>query len=225
MRIHPTRPSGIGAITWLIGLALIVAGALLSQYLFLTIPVAPELGPGTTRLEPARVLRDFTLTDHRGRPFTLAQLQGHWSLLFFGYTHCPDICPTTMSTLNAVAHKIAALPNPAPAPIATPQYVFVSIDPERDTPELLAKFVPYFNPDFIGVTGTADAIAALTKQLSVLYLKMDSPNPQGYLMDHSAALFLIDPRGRLHALMSPPFDTGAMARDFQKLSAYYEATQ
>ena len=96
--------------------------------------------------------------------------------MFFGYTHCPDICPTTLTTLNAVARTIAALPNTPP----TPQYVFVSIDPERDTPELLAKFVPYFNPDFIGVTGTPNAIDALTKQLSVLYLKVDAPDSAGY---------------------------------------------
>ena len=224
MHTHSTRHAGNSLALWLAGLALIIAGALLSQYLFFSTPPAPTLSQGTTRLEPARVLQDFTLTDHQGRPFTLAQMQGHWTFLFFGYTHCPDICPTTLTTLNAVARKIAALPNPSPA-APTPQYVFVSIDPERDTPELLAKFVPYFNPDFIGATGTADAIAALTKQLSVLYLKVESQDPQGYLMDHSAALLLIDPQGRLHALMSPPFDTGDMAQDFQKLTAYYEATQ
>lgn len=213
----PLRRLGLG----LLGLALIVAGALLAQRVFYSPPPVPELSPSTTRLEPPRALRDFAALDHRSRAFTLAQLRDHWTFMFFGYTHCPDICPTTMSTLNALARKIAAAPNMAP----TPQYVFVSIDPERDTPEQLAKFVPYFNPDFIGVTGTAAAIDALTKQLSVLYLKVDTQSPGGYLMDHSAALLLIDPRGRLHALMSPPFDTTLMAQDFQKLTHYFEATQ
>jgi protein SCO1/2 len=221
MPTQPIRHFGKSAPVWLIGLTALIAGALLAQYLFYNTPAAPTLSPSTTRLEPARVLNDFALIDHRQNPFDLARLKGRWTFMFFGYTHCPDICPTTLTTLNAVARKIAALPNTP----ATPQYVFVSIDPERDTPELLAKFVPYFNPDFIGVTGTPSAIDALTKQLSVLYLKVDVPDSEGYLMDHSAALLLIDPQGRLHALMSPPFETTLMADDFLKLTQYYEATQ
>lgn len=221
MRTYPTRQSGASAPQWLIGLAALIAGVLLAQYLFNNAPAAPSLSPSTTHLQPARVLRDFALIDHRQSPFALAQLQGQWTFMFFGYTHCPDICPTTLTTMNAVARKIAALPD-TPTP---PQFVFVSIDPERDTPELLAKFVPYFNPDFIGVTGTPSAVDALTKQLSVLYLKIETPDSAGYLMDHSAALLLIDPQGRLHALMSPPFDTTLMAEDFLKLTQYYEASQ
>ncbi|MBI5460816.1 MAG: SCO family protein [Gammaproteobacteria bacterium] len=226
MRTYPTRYSGKGLPLWLLilGAGLIVAGVMLSQRGFFKPPPAPELSPGTTRLVPPRVLQDFAVLDHQGRAFTLAQLRDRWTFMFFGYTHCPDICPTTLSTLNAVARKIAALPNTPPLASA-PQYVFVSIDPERDTPEQLAKFVPYFNPDFIGVTGTTAAIDALTRQLSVIYLKVASDRPDGYLMDHSAALLLIDPQGRLHALMSPPFDTNLMAQDFQKLTQYYEATQ
>ncbi len=221
MHSQPARHFGTGAPVWLIGLTALVAGALLAQSLFYTTPAEPTMSSSTTRLEPARVLKAFSLIDHRQTPFGLTQLKGRWTFMFFGYTHCPDICPTTLTTLNAVARKIAALPNTPP----TPQYVFVSIDPERDTPELLAKFVPYFNPDFIGVTGTPDAVDALTKQLSVLYLKVDVADSEGYLMDHSAALLLIDPAGRLHALMSPPFETTQMADDFQKLTQYYEAMQ
>lgn len=199
-----------------------VAGALLAQYLFYSKPAPPSLSSSTTQLEPARVLQDFALVDQQQRLFTLAQLQGRWTFMFFGYTHCPDICPTTLTTLNSVTRNIAALPKPP----VVPQVAFVSIDPERDTPELLAKYVPYFNPDFLGVTGTAAAIANLSQQLSVAYLKVETPSdPQNYLMDHSAAVLLIDPQGRLHALMSPPFDTMQMAQDFQKLSDYYEATQ
>lgn len=222
MPTHSTHQSGTSTAPWLLGLVALIAGALVSQYLFNSAPPPPSLSSSTTQLQPPRVLRDFALVDHQQRPFTLAQLQGRWTFMFFGYTHCPDICPTTLTTLSAVARNIAALPNPP----TTPQFAFVSIDPERDTPELLAKYVPYFNPDFIGVTGSSDAIAAITKQLSVLYLKIDAPaDVQNYLMDHSAALLLIDPQGRLHALMSPPFDTAQMAQDFQKLSHHYEATE
>jgi protein SCO1 len=221
MRALPTRYSGKSLPVWLIGLAAVIAGALLAQYLLNTPPPAPTLSASTTRLEPARVVKDFALIDHQQHPFTLARLRGHWTFMFFGYTHCPDICPTTLTSLNALARRIAGQSSTTSAP----QYVFVSIDPERDTPELLAKFVPYFNPDFIGVTGTTAAIDALTKQLSVLYLKMASQSAGGYLMDHSASVLLIDPQGRLHALMSPPFEIANMADDFQKLTQYYEATQ
>ncbi len=222
MHTHHTRNSGFSLPALLIGLLSLVAGAWLAQSLLNRAPPAPEL-TSATRLEPARVIQDFALIDHRQQPFTLAQLQGRWTFMFFGYTHCPDICPTTLTTLSAVARKIAALPN-APA---APQYAFVSIDPERDTVDVLAKYVPYFNPDFIGVTGAADAIEALTKQLSVLYLKMDAQagSESGYLMDHSAAILLLDPQGRLHALMSPPFDPAQMATDYQKITQYYEALQ
>lgn len=221
MHIRPKLPDqGKGLILWLVAVAALVGGILLAN-LLLHPPAPPELSQGTTRLEPPRSLRAFELTDHKGAAFNLDRLHGRWSFLFFGYTHCPDICPTTLSTLNAVARDIAALPSSPP----TPQYVFISIDPERDTPEQLAKFVPYFNPSFIGATGTKSAIDALTNQLSVVYLKVETDNPGSYMMDHSAALLLIDPRGRLHALMSPPFDPIGMAQDFQKLTQYYEATQ
>lgn len=220
MHIRPKSPDqGKGLILWLVAVAALLGGILLANRL-LSPAAPPELSAGTTRLDPPRVLQTFELTDHTNTPFDLDRLRGHWSFLFFGYTHCPDICPTTLTTLNAVARKIAASPE-----VPTPQYIFVSIDPERDTPEQLAKFVPYFNPSFLGVTGTKSAIDALTKQLSVVYIKVESERPDGYLMDHSAALLLIDPLGRLHALMSPPFDPAAMAQDFQKLTRYYEDSQ
>lgn len=211
---------GKGLPLWLVAIVALIGGILAANQL-LQPPAAPVLSQSTTRLVPARVLQSFELIDHTGAAFNLERLRGHWSFLFFGYTHCPDICPTTLNTLNALARTIDTLPEPMP----TPQFVFVSIDPERDTPELLAKFVPYFNPAFIGVTGTPSSIDALTKQLSVVYLKIESDRPDSYLMDHSAALLLIDPKGNLHALMSPPFDTALMAQDFQKLTQYYEATR
>lgn len=204
----------------LVGLAALIGGVFLANML-LQPPAPPALSQGTTHLQPPRALSDFSLIDHTGTAFTLERLRGQWTFMFFGYTHCPDICPTTMSTLNAVARAIEGSPERA----SVPQYVFVSIDPERDTPEQLAKFVPYFNPSFIGVTGAPADINALTRQLSVLYLKVEPDRPDGYLMDHSAAILLLDPEGRFHALMSPPFDTAGMAQDFQKLADYYETTR
>lgn len=219
MRTLPRRQHGRTLPLILVGLAALIGGALLANTL-LRPPPPPTLSQGTTQLQPPRGLSDFALTDHTGAAFTLDRLRDRWTFMFFGYTHCPDICPTTMSTLNAVAKQIEGAGS-----AVVPQYVFVSIDPERDTPEQLARFVPYFNPDFLGVTGDPAAINALTRQLSVLYLKVEPDRPDGYLMDHSAAILLLDPEGRFHALMSPPFDPAGMAQDFQKLADHYEATR
>lgn len=220
MRTLPTTQSGNTLILWLAGAVALIAGVALASFL-LRPPAPPQLSPGVTRLEPPRALGEFALTDHRGAVFNPERLRGQWTYMFFGYTHCPDICPTTLTSLNAAARAIAALPDAPPVP----QYVFVSIDPERDTPEQLSKFVPYFNRDFLGVTGTSDAIAEFTRQLSVMYLKVNGERGDGYLMDHSAAILLLDPQGRFHALFSPPFDPRAMAEDYLHLTAYYEAIQ
>lgn len=220
MRKPLSAPFGTTLVLWLAGVVALLAGIAAASVL-LRPPAPPELSAGVTRLEPPRELGDFSLTDHQGAAFTPERLRGRWTFIFFGYTHCPDICPTTLTTLNAAARAITALPAPPPAP----DYVFVSIDPERDTPEQLAKFVPYFNRDFLGVTGAPAAIAAFTRQLSVMYLKVNSERGDGYLMDHSAAILLLDPQGRFHALFSPPFDARALAEDYLHLTQYYEATQ
>lgn len=208
---------------WLAGLTALLAGVVAAG-LLLRPPAPPPLSDGVTRLEPPRSLSAFTLTDQHGKPFDAQRLRDRWTFMFFGYTHCPDICPTTLTSLNAAARAIAALPD-VDASTPTPQYVFVSIDPERDTPERLAQFIPYFNREFIGVTGTAAALADFTRQLSVMYLKVEGDRPDGYLMDHSAAVLLLDPQGRFHALFSPPFEPRAMAQDYLHLTQYYEATQ
>lgn len=184
-------------------------------------PPLPVLSQHVTRLDAPRPLQAFELTDHHGAAFNLQRLQGRWTFLFFGYTHCPDVCPTTMTMLNSAKRRFAELQGPVP----NAQFAFVSIDPERDTVEQLAKFVPYFNAEFVGVTGTPPAIDAFAKQLSIMHLKVEPDRPQGYLMDHSAAVLLIDPQARLHALFSAPFDPSSIARDFQQLAMHYEALQ
>lgn len=197
-------------------------------------PPPPVLSQHVTPLPAPRPLQPFELVDHQGKAFNLERLRGTWTFLFFGYTHCPDVCPTTLATLNTATRKFAELQGRVPAS----QVVFVSIDPERDQVEDLAKFVPYFNANFVGVTGSIAAIDALTKQLNIMYLKVDpqrlgdDPGAQamseaagGYLVDHSAAVLLIDPQARFHALFSAPLEPQRLARDFQQLSLYYEALQ
>jgi protein SCO1 len=169
-----------------------------------------------TRFPVARDISAFELVDHRGEPFTNTTLLGVWSFLFFGYTHCPDVCPTTLSVLNSVAQQLGS-------DASDVRFIFISVDPERDTPEHLARFVSYFNGDFIGVTGKPEAIERLTRQLGVLYMRVASANnPGSYLMDHTAGVFLVDPDGKYHAVFMPPLAAEKIVADFGKIREGYQ---
>ncbi len=134
--------------------------------------------------------RDFQLTDHTGKPRTLADYRGKAVVLFFGYTQCPDVCPTTLSELAEAMKRLGPDANRV-------QVLFVTIDPERDTPALLAQYVPAFDPRFVGLYGDAEATARTAKEFKVLYQKQPGPTPSTYTMDHSAGTFIFDPQGRL----------------------------
>ena len=137
------------------------------------------------------------LVKHDGTAFTNADIKGNWTLVFFGYTHCPDICPMTMGILAQAKKK-------ADGPF--PDVVMVSVDPQRDTVELLNEYVKYFDPEFTGVTGDEKMIQALTIQTSVVYMKMEgaSGNENDYLVDHSSQILLINPQGQLAAFLMAP---------------------
>ncbi len=134
---------------------------------------------------------DFRLTDHNGKQRTLADFRGKAVVLFFGYTHCPDVCPTTLADL---AHVMRLLGKDADRV----QVLFVTVDPERDKPEMLAQYVPAFHPSFLALYGDAQATAQVAKAFDVTYQKQ--PTTSGYNMDHSAGTFLIDPAGRVRLL-------------------------
>ncbi len=172
----------------------------------------------TVLKEPLKVPA-FTLTDQHGGTFTTDSLRGHWTFLFFGYTYCPDVCPTT---LGALAHVTRLLEKEKIFP--PPKTVFVSVDPERDDKlEHLARYTSYFHPDFLGVTGSEQEILALAKPLGIYYRKDSTKSTAAdYLIDHSAAILLIDPDGRLRALTSPPHIADSIAIDFVKISKKYE---
>jgi len=129
--------------------------------------------------------RDFALTDHAGRPRTLADFRGKIVVLFFGYTQCPDVCPTTLSTLAEAMRRLGP-------DAARVQVLFVTIDPERDTAELLSHYVSAFNPSFLGLWGDADATARTAKEFKILYQKQPGRTPETYTMDHSAGSFVFD---------------------------------
>jgi protein SCO1/2 len=174
---------------------------------------AAELTTGTL-LTPSRTFADFSLIDQRGRNYASANLRGHWSLLFFGYTNCPDFCPATLTTLAAMNKRLAAA-----GMQSLPQVIFVSVDAKRDTPAQLAKYVPYFDPDFIGLTAADQpAIEAIAKKWGVGVIIR--PTADGnYTVDHSGAIFVLDPDGRLSAILTGPFTVDALQDDFRRIVA------
>ncbi|MHB8476947.1 MAG: SCO family protein [Steroidobacteraceae bacterium] len=172
---------------------------------------AVELTTGTY-LARARELPDFSLIDQQGRVFGSANLRGHWSLLFFGYTNCPDFCPTTLTTLAAVQKRLRA----AKAPVL-PQVIFVSVDAKRDTPAQLRKFVPYFDPEFIGLTAADQpSLEAVAKKLGVA-VAVAPASGGNYTVDHSGAIFVLTPDGRLSAILTGPFSVDALQSDFERI--------
>jgi protein SCO1 len=154
--------------------------------------------------------RDFALTDHTGKARTLADFRGKAVVLFFGYTQCPDVCPTTLSTLAETMRRLG----PEAARV---QVLFVTIDPERDTAELLSHYVTAFDPSFLGLAGDADATARVAKEFKVIYQKQPGRTPGSYTMDHSAGTFMFDPEGRLRLYAGHGQDAEAFAHDLALL--------
>jgi protein SCO1/2 len=179
-------------------------------------PASPQLVLATgTYLAPARAVPDFSLIDQRGAPFGSGNLGGHWSLMFFGYTSCPDFCPTTLMTLAAMERKLQA------EHAIRPQVVFISVDAARDTPQQLAKYMPYFDPNFIGVTAPDQpALEALARKLGVAVALVPSAGG-GYTVDHSGAIFVVDPAGKIAAILTGPFTAEALQADFERIVALH----
>ena len=167
-----------------------------------------------TYLAPARALPDFSLIDQSDHPFGPQRLKGRWSLVFFGYTNCPDFCPTTLTTLAALDKRL----RDAHAAVR-PQVVFVSVDAQRDTPAQLAKYVPYFDPEFVGVTAADQkTIEAFAAQIGVAVALTPKPDG-GYTVDHSAAIFVVNPEGKIRAVLTGPFSASALQTDLQRIAA------
>ena len=192
-----------------IGIVAGLVGALLARQLLQ--PAAPlALATGTV-IQPPRPLPDVALVDQHGAPFSVDRLQGRWHLMFFGFTHCGDICPTTLALLAATTKSLSDVPAEQ-----RPQVVFVSVDAKRDTPDVIAKYLGNFDASFIGITGTQADLDAFTGALGV---------PSGirmfdngsYAVDHSAAILATNPNGQLRALFSPPHTVATLATDVREL--------
>ena len=154
--------------------------------------------------------KELALTGHDGQPRTLADFRGKVIALFFGYVQCPDVCPTTLVTLAEVMKQLGP-------DASRVQVLFVTVDPERDTREILAEYLPAFNPSFLGLRGDADATARVAKEFRVFYQKRPGPEPGIYTMDHSAGTYLFDPQGRLRVYISYGQGADVILHDIREL--------
>ena len=170
---------------------------------------------GAPKLESSDVTgssfgHDFALRDPGGHTRTLADFRGKAVVVFFGYTQCPDVCPATLATLADAMKRLGADADRV-------QVLFVTVDPERDTPQLLARYVPAFDPRFLGLYGDADATARTAKEFKVIYQKVPGPTPGTYTMDHSAGSYVFDPNGRLRLFVSNGQGAEVFAHDLRAL--------
>ena len=153
---------------------------------------------------------DFALKDPDGRPRTLADFRGKAVVVFFGYTQCPDVCPATLATLAETMKRLGPDADRV-------QVLFVTVDPERDTPALLKQYVPAFDPRFLGLYGDADATARTAKEFRIIYQKVPGATPGSYTMDHSAGSYVFDPKGRLRLFVSNGQGADVFAHDLREL--------
>jgi protein SCO1/2 len=167
---------------------------------------------GNSDISAAGYATDFALTDHTGKPRTMADFRGKAVVIFFGYTQCPDVCPTT---LTGMAEAMKLLGEDA----SKVQVLFVTVDPERDTPQLLAQYVPVFNPGFLGLYADAQTIARTAQDFRVFYKKQPGSTPTTYTVDHTAGSYVYDPQGRLRLYVKHGEKPEVIAKDLKLLIA------
>ncbi len=148
-----------------------------------------------TDITGAEFGQDFALADHTGKPRALADFRGRVVVMFFGFTHCPDVCPATLAELAAAVKKLGTDGDKV-------QVLLVTVDPERDTPQVLSQYVTAFNPRFLALRGTAEETARVAKEFKILYQKVAGARPDSYTMDHSAGTYIFDTQGRLRLYVS-----------------------
>lgn len=203
------------------GIALL--GGLLTGYLSQNkqAPGPPEIHG--TLLPSGKPVTAFQLVNQNNLPFSEQNLRDNWSLIFIGYTHCPDVCPTTLTTLQQSIELMQA------QAMSIPEVIFISIDPARDTPEVLAHYVSYFNKDFIGLTGSETELRNVSKQLAAYYNKAAGAsgdiNNNDYLMDHSTALVLINPKAEIQAFLVAPHIPEQIIESVKRSVQYYTDIQ
>lgn len=205
--------------TWIV---LVVAlagglGLLAAQRVFVErAPAAPQLA-AVTLFPQARVLPPFSLQQSDGTPLVPGELNGHWTLVFLGFTSCPDVCPMTLSTLSQSQKLWETIPEST-----RPRVLFVSVDPERDTPDRIGEYAHGFHRDTLAATADVPSLEAFVKSLSLVFMKVptaDGAPADQYSIDHSATLAVLDPQGRMAGVVQPPLVPAAIAADLATLTA------
>lgn len=170
---------------------------------------------GLFLFETPRDPGSFTLIDHRGEAFTERRLEGRWTLLFFGFTHCPDICPTTLSFLAQLQSQLES------TEAADTQVIMLTVDPARDTVGVLANYVPYFDPEFLGVTGEFIDVLNVARAFNSPFRKVTEADGS-YQVDHSANVMLINPRGDFHGFFRAPLDLAKFKVTYRSARYFWE---
>ena len=163
-----------------------------------------------TDITGADFARSLELTGHDGKPRALADFQGKVVVVFFGFVHCPDVCPTTLARFASVMKALGP-------DAERVQVLLVSVDPDRDTPDVLARYVTAFNPSFLGLTGEPAAIARTAKEFRVIYQKQAGQTPDTYTVDHSSGVYVFDPKGRVRLFVSGAQDASVLEHDIRLL--------
>lgn len=196
-----------------------IAAAVIGAWFFQKISQLPQ-PEHALYYQQSREIKPFELTDHNGQSFTKEQLKGKWSLVFFGYTSCPDVCPTTLQNLGFIYEDLKASAKNS-------QVLLVSVDPQRDTQEKLSQYIAYFNPEFIALRAGHEVLFPFARNMGLMYAI--SGEGEGYLVDHSASIVLINPDGNIAAIFKPEqavgqvpsIDGDKLLSDYQKIVALY----
>jgi len=199
----------------LLAVAVVLAAGLALRWHRATPAAGPTLQV-VTLFPQSRVLPDFNLRQSDGTALVPGELKGHWTLVFLGFTHCPDVCPTTLAQLAQAQKQWRTLPDST-----RPRVLFVSVDPDRDTPDRIGEYAHGFDPDSLAATADVPALEAFARSLSLVFAK--SPAPEGapadqYSVDHSAAIAVLDPQARMAGVIQPPLVPQAIAADMTALT-------
>lgn len=170
---------------------------------------------GAFIFEQPREIAPFALVDQNGNPFTKAELKGHWSLMFFGFTFCPDVCPTTLAEMTKMMKALDEKYT------GDTKVVFVSIDPGRDTPVKIKPYIEYFNPEFTGVTGEFLALKRFATELNVPFAKVPGGTPDNYQLEHGGSVVLINPEGQYAGFFKAPIEAGKLRLTYQSARMKY----
>lgn len=194
----------------IIALLALIVGVVMALYISPPKNTKPEF---ISMYPQARALPEFSLVDHKGEAFDLNRFKQHWSLLFVGYTFCPDICPTTLAELKGIYPQLQEINSTAPI-----QVVFLSVDPKRDNTARLNEYIQFFHPDFTAVSGNHDQLFPLVRAMGMMYSISESTDNPNYLVDHSSSVILINPLAQVIGRFKPEFAVGKLAvSDGQKI--------